>query len=170
MVLSYRYFINKVQLLESFKENQACLPLINMVTAFLEKPAYVKSRWKKEKEKNLLIYTSEPNSVYWLGHTVRAGFLKWTFWPARTKSRVVFDSVVIDCFSELATINPLPKVVVMPPPKSLYQKCPHKCQWLRGAAPFFGRLAFPLFLFVHVPDTPFPLVMSAFCFRFANLV
>lgn len=170
MVLSYRYFINKVQLLESVKENQACLPLINMVTAFLEKPAYVKSRWKKEKEKNLLIYTSEPNSVYWLGHTVRAGFLKWTFWPARTKSRVVFDSVVIDCFSELATINPLPKVVVMPPPKSLYQKCPHKCQWLRGAAPFFGRLAFPLFLFVHMPDTPFPLVMSAFCFRFANLM
>lgn len=51
-VLSYWDFINKVQLLQSFKENQACLPLISMVTAFLEKPVCVKSRWKKEKEKN----------------------------------------------------------------------------------------------------------------------
>lgn len=74
-----------------------------------------------------------------------------------------------------------PKKSSCPPPKSLYQKCPHKCQWLRGAAPFFRRPAFPLFLLVHVPDTvqsfscvffpvPFGYVsLLCFCFRFAKL-
>ena len=96
--------------------SQACRPLISMVTAFLEKPVCVKSRWKKEKEKKLLIYMTKPNSDYWVGHKVHAGFPKWTFWPARTKSKVVFDSAVIDCFSESVTINlPQSSHHVLPP-------------------------------------------------------
>ena len=120
----------------------------------------------------------QPNSDYWVGDKVRAGFPEWTFWPARTKSRVVFDSEVINC-SESVTINSLPQSShhALRPNHCIRSACTSVSD-SGGQLPSSEDLHFPCFCLymclmqysrLVVSFSPFPLVMSA-CFVSASVL